>query len=101
MEGIREYEKGHYLASALISSRVIIYSLDKIPGKTDEEKVKRLRSKGKIEKNRKDLEQQFLKASKKARNFFSHDIKVFASPEEALSLLSDSIRIVKLVPLND
>lgn len=96
-EAIKEYEQGHYLASALISSRVIIYSLNKIPGKTDEEKLNFLAEKGKIEAGRGDLRKQFIKASKEARNFFSHDIKIFATPEEALSLLSDCVRIVKLV----
>lgn len=96
-EAIKEHEQGHYLASALISSQVIIYSLDKIPGGTDEEKLEFLKSNKKIGAGRKDEESQFLKASRIARNFFSHRIDTFPSPEEALSLLSDCVRIVKLV----
>ena len=96
-EAINEYEKGDYLASALISSRVIIYALNQTPGKSDEEKVKFLREKGIIEKGRKDVHESIIKASRKARNFFSHDIKVFPTPSEALSLLGDAIRILGIV----
>jgi hypothetical protein len=100
-ESLKEYEKGHYLASALISSRVIICSLNKIPGDTDEEKAKYLRREKKIGKGRKDTAQQFLKASRIARNVGSHDIKIFPTPAEALSLLSDSISIVEFLPSKD
>ena len=94
-EAIDEYEKGDYLASALISSRVIIYTLNQIPGQSDEEKVRFLREKGIIEKDRKDVHESIIKASRRARNFFSHDIKVFPTPSEALSLLGDAIGILE------
>lgn len=96
-EAINEYEKGDYLASALISSRVIIYALEKIPGKKDEVKVKFLQEKGIIEKERKDIHESIIKANRKARNFFSHDIKVFPTSSEALSLLSDAMGILEKV----
>jgi hypothetical protein len=96
-EAINEYEKGAYLASALISSRVIIYALNQVHGESDEEKVKFLREKGIIEKDRKDIHESIIKASRRARNLFSHDIKVFPTPSEALSLLSDAIRILETV----
>ena len=96
-EAIDEYEKGDFLASALISSRVIIYALGQIPGKSDEEKVKFLREKGIIEKGRKDVHESIIKAGRLARNFFSHDIKVFPRPSEALSLLGDAIGILGFV----
>ncbi|HUV80631.1 MAG TPA: hypothetical protein VMW40_07430 [Candidatus Bathyarchaeia archaeon] len=69
-EAIDEYEKGDYFASALISSRVIIYALNQIPGKSDEEKAKFLREKGIIEKGRKDTHVSILKAGRLARNVF-------------------------------
>ncbi|HEC93192.1 MAG TPA: hypothetical protein ENI51_09405 [Candidatus Atribacteria bacterium] len=94
-EAIDEYEKGDYLASALISRRVIIYALNQIPGQSDEEKVKFLREKGIIAKDRKDVHESIIKASRRARNFFSHDIKVFPTPSEALSLLGDAIGILE------
>jgi hypothetical protein len=96
-EAIKEYEKGDFLPSALISSRVIIYALNQIPGKSDEDKVKFLREKGIIEKGRKDVHESIIKASRKARNFFSHDIKVFPTSSEALSLLGDAIGILGIV----
>jgi predicted translin family RNA/ssDNA-binding protein len=96
-EAIDEYEKGDFLASALISSRVIIYAVDQIPGKSDEEKVKFLHEKGIIEKGRKDVHESIIKASRRARNFFSHDIKVFPRPSEAHSLLGDAIGILGIV----
>ena len=94
---IDEYEKRDFLASALISSRVIIYALAQIPGKSDEEKVKFLREKGIIEKDRKDVHESIIKASRKARNFLSHDIKLFPTPSETLSLLGDAIGILERV----
>lgn len=97
LEAINEYEKEDYLASALISSRVIIYALEQIPGKTDEVKVKFLQEREIIEKGRKDVHESIIKASRKARNFFSHDIKVFPTPSEALSLLSDAMGILEKV----
>ena len=97
-EAIGEYEKCHHLASALISSRMIVFSLDKIlPGKSDEERVQHLVQVGKIEKSREDVQRQIIKAGRKARNFLSHDIGIFPKPEEALSLLGDCVTIVKLV----
>jgi len=96
-EAIDEYEKGDFLASALITSRVIIYALDQIPGKSDEEKVNFLHEKGIIEKGRKDVHESIIKASRRARNFFSHDIKVFPRPSEAHSLLGDAIGILERV----
>ena len=96
-EAIKEYEKGDYLASALISGRVIIYALNQIPKKSDEEKVRFLREKGIIEKGRKDVHESIIKASRRARNFFSHNIKVFPRPSEAHSLLGDAIGILEIV----
>ena len=54
-----------------------------------------LREKGIIEKDRKDVHESIIKASRRARNFFSHDIKVFPTPSEALSLLGDAIGILE------
>lgn len=96
-DAINEYEQGHYLASSLISGRVIKYAMDQIPGDSDKDKVKFLREEGIIEKGRKDVQESILKASRKARNFFSHDIKVYPTPSEALSLLSEAFGILKIV----
>ena len=61
------------------------------------QKVKFLQEREIIEKGRKDVHESIIKASRKARNFFSHDIKVFPTPSEALSLLSDAMGILEKV----
>jgi hypothetical protein len=96
-EAIDEYEKGDYLASALISGRVIIYAVNQIPGESDKEKVNFLQDEGIIEKGRKDVHESIIKANRKARNFFSHDINVFPASSDTLSLLGDAIGILKIV----
>jgi len=49
---LEECEKGHFLASALISGRVIIYALAQLPGGSTEEKIKFLTYEGRIEKQK-------------------------------------------------
>ena len=94
---IIEYEEGHYLPSALLSSRVIASELDKVKGGDINEKITELENSGKIKKSRKDTITKLIKASKQSRNFFSHNPNIFAESDEALSLLSDSITIIKLL----
>ncbi|GCC10229.1 hypothetical protein IPdc08_00252 [archaeon] len=94
---IIEYEEGHYLPSALLSSRVIVSELDKVKGGNINEKIKELVNSGRIEKSREDTITKLIKASKLSRNFFSHNPNIFAESDEALSLLSDSITITKLL----
>lgn len=95
-EAINEYEKGHYLASALITGRVIIYILAQIKGKNDEERIKFLQDKNMIEKSREGeaVKAFIIKASKKARNIFSHKIDRFAEPSDALGMLGDSVKLL-------
>jgi len=98
-EAILEQEKGHFLASALITARVINYTLDQIEGRNIDEKIKNLRDKGiikKVEKEKTDEEEFIIKANKKARNIFSHDIKIFANPSESLSMLGDCVRLLRM-----
>ncbi len=67
---IIEYEEGHYLPSALLSSRVIASELDKVKGGDINEKITELENSGKIKKSRKDTITKLIKASKQSRNFF-------------------------------
>lgn len=90
-EAIREYEEGHYLAAALIVSRVICFTLEQFQGKNDEEKLNVLIDKGIIEKSRKDEQQTFLRASKLSRNLLSHKPYLRPKTEEALTLISSAI----------
>lgn len=96
-EAIDEYQRGAYLASALISSRVILYALSQIRGEFAEEKVQFLREEGIIEGDSKDVHESLIRANRRARNFFSHDISVFPSASDALSLLGDAIEIFEIV----
>jgi hypothetical protein len=95
-KAIEECEHGHFLASALISGRVIIYVLNKIPGKEMDDKIKTLIEKEVINKERKDVIELVMKAAKKARNFFSHNIEIMPSPSDALSLLGDTVNLLEL-----
>jgi hypothetical protein len=95
---LEEYEKGHFLASALISGRVIIYALAQLPGGSTEEKIKLLTEEGRIEKTKDNVYESFiLKADKKARNFSSHNIKVFPTASDAISLIGDAVGILKFL----
>jgi len=96
-EAITEQEKGHFLASALITGRVVSYILDRIEGKDIEGKLKFLQDKNIIAKDREGEEVKafIMKASKKARNVFSHTIETFANASDSLSLLGDCIRMLR------
>lgn len=96
-EAMDEYQRGAYLASALISSRVILYALSQIPGEFAEEKVQFLREKWIAEGDSKDVHESLIRANRRARNFFSHDISVFPSASDAFSLLSDAIAIFEIM----
>lgn len=98
-EAINEYEKGHYLASALITGRVTIYIHEQFDGKTDEEKIKFLQNKNIIEKSREGeaVKAFIIKASKKARNIFSHKIDRYAEPSDAIGMLGDSVKLLGII----
>jgi len=98
-EAVKEIENNHYLASSMIAARVILYCIDQIEGKDDEEKAQLLAKLGVIPKGEKSKEttKWFIKAIKAARNSISHKITVFPSASEAFSILGDSFKIAKLL----
>lgn len=96
-EAINEYERGAYLASALISGRVILYALNQIRGESAEKKAQFLREKGIIEEDRNDVYESIINADKRARDLYSYDITMFPSSSDALLLLSDGIEILEIV----
>jgi len=100
-EAIKECEEGHFLASAMISSRIIQCILDKIKGKNIEEKNKFLKEIGIIEKDNKgEITTEFIqKAAKKSRNYFTHNINAFASCSDAIELLGICIKLLKVMSL--
>ena len=96
-EAITAYEKGTYLASTLIASRVILYALDQIHGEFAEDKVQFLCDKGLIEADKRAALRSIIKAKRRARRSFSYDITAYPSASDALALLGDAVRIVELV----
>lgn len=105
-KALEEYEQGHFLASALIASRVIMYVFEQIP--TPEEgreaqksldlarlKVEALIEKGVVDKDRKDEQESFMRASKQARNILSHRAYIFPEIEETLMLIASAITFCK------
>jgi hypothetical protein len=87
---ISEYEQAHYLASALLAGKSVIYAMEQIPGKTSEEKVSKLLESKLLKK---DLKEHFLRAEKKARNYFTHDISAIPQPQEALAFVADACNL--------
>ena len=96
-EALNEYERGAYLASALISGHVILYALNQIRGESAEKKVQFLREKGIIEEGGKEVYESILNADRRARNLFSFDLSIFPSSSDALLLLGDAIEILEIV----
>ena len=96
-EAIKECEMGHYLASALISSRVIVYILSKVKGKTDEDRVKNLVEQNLIPKDRKDEIMELMKASRLARNLLSHRVDIDPRIEDTLIVVSNAIKLTKIL----
>ncbi len=64
--------------------------------KTIVEKVKTMLKTGLIDKNRKDEIHKLTYAAKKARNFVSHDIKIYIDPNDALILLANAIKFTEI-----
>jgi hypothetical protein len=98
-EAISEQERGRCLASALITSRVINHTIDQIEGKDIEAKVGFLQDQNVIPKGKEGEDDKafVLKASKKARNVFSHDIKIFANPSDSIGLLGDCVKLLRIM----
>jgi hypothetical protein len=88
MLAVDEYENGHFPASALLAGKSVVYVLNCLQGATDEEKVDYLVKSGLLEEKLKD---KSLKAARKARNYFSHDISAFAEPSDALNSISEAV----------
>jgi len=93
-KAIQEAEKGQFLGSALITSRVVEYILDKFDGERTDEKIEFLISKGIMDKERNDVKEAIIKASRKARIFLSHRIDTFVESSDALALLGDCVKLL-------
>lgn len=96
-EALNEYEKGDYLASALISSRVTLYVVNQIQQKFAGKTLKISPEKGYSEGDRKVMYESILNATKRASEFFSYDITIFPTSSDALSLAADAIEVLEIV----
>jgi hypothetical protein len=85
---VEEYENAHFLASALLAGKSVVYVLSRLPGTSDEEKVNNLVKSGAVKQQLKD---KSLNAARRARNYFSHDMSAFAEPSDALNSISDAV----------
>lgn len=96
-EAITAYERGAYLASALIASRVIRYASDQIRGEFAEDQVRFLQDKGLAEADKRAALRSLIKAKRRARKYLSSDIAAIPSSSDALALLDDVVRMLELV----
>lgn len=94
IEAKNTLEKSSFLGSSLISGKIIRASFDKIEGKDINEKIESLKKLGLVRE--KDGEESLLKANHYGRNLASHDLEVMPTASEALSFLSEAVKIVKI-----
>lgn len=94
MEAINAYEHEMFLAAALVAGKIICYVCDKLPGRNDEDKVSNLVRLGLISSKLKTV---FIKAAKKARNYFTHGINAIADRSDALSLIAEACTFAKIL----
>lgn len=93
-EALKEFESNHLLSATLICGRIIIYNLDSVSHQI-EEVINKLKEKNLLQI--KGSDEQILKANKKVRGLFAHDLNYFPTPSEALSIFGDTVNIVKKV----
>jgi len=96
-EAIKECEQGSFLGSVLISSRIVINILEQFRGNNITEKIQDLKSKGLVTEKGEISNDYILKADKKARNYYSHDLNALPSGSEAIELLGICFRLLKLL----
>ncbi len=102
-----EHESTHWLASSLISVRVIVTSLDKyIPIPEDIVKEKKdkdeyranfLMKQGIIKKEELETKKFLIGIPKEARNLLSHRVDTFPECSDSSSFLSNAIKILKIL----
>lgn len=90
-EALDELEGGHFLASALITSRVVDYTLKQLKIQEDKQEIKKLIKTVTDEKSNTILKQQTETISRLSRNLYNHRIDRFAKFSQASSLLSDCL----------
>jgi len=69
------------------------------PGGKDEDKAEHLVERGAVPKDRKDVQKQLVTSMRLSRNFLSHRVDLFPSPEEVLMLLGGAFVLARLTIL--
>ena len=95
-EALDELESGHFLASALITSRVVDYTLTQLKIQEDKQEIKSLIKNITEEKSNTILKQQTETISRLSRNLYNHRINRFAKSSQAFSLLSDCLFLLDI-----
>jgi len=107
-KAIDNFENGNFLGCSLITSRVITYTINKLPieyipdkkvfikkGST-EKKIEFLIDNNIIKKEQKDQKLRTIKYIKRARDFLVHDLNISPNASDAVSLLGDCLDILKV-----
>lgn len=94
-EAISEAERGSFLGSVMITSRIITFVLSQIPGEAITDKFQTLVSLKAVDP-KDDVKQAILKSDKVSRNFFAHRIDTFAGSSDALSMLGDCVKLLRI-----
>ena len=94
---LSEAKCGHWLASAIISSRVIDYVKSQIKGEKDEDKIKFLVDNNIIPKKNKKLQELLLRTLKLHRDFSEHRVDTFPEVDEALMMLGGALAFAKIL----
>ena len=87
-EALTEIESGHFLASALITSRIIDDTLKKLNIQDNKQDIKKIIKSAANEKSDTILKQQTETISRLSRNLYNHRIDRFPKSSQAFSLLS-------------
>jgi hypothetical protein len=96
-EALNEYERGSYLASALLSSRVLLYAVDHFCADSEADPEQSTDVEKLSYENLTNVCESLRSAGAKAKVFFSTDLTIFPSSSDALSLLSDAIELLSLL----
>jgi hypothetical protein len=102
LKAISDLEKGEFLGSALITSRIIMNmlsqmkSMNNLQGENIEQKLNYLIKINALDGDPDNIRMQVIKTDKNARNIFAHRIDTDAEASDALSLLSGCIFLMKI-----
>jgi hypothetical protein len=91
---IQHYEKGSFLGSALITSRIMAYVFEKFDGKNIEDKISILEKNNLLD--REEVKQSIIKANKTIRNILAHRIDTYAEASDASSLIGDCLKVLRI-----